>query len=103
MEESEVFVYIIETHFGTYYTGITNNLLRRWKEHKAGQSSYLSKSKPKQVIYSVGCINRRSAHKLEVKIKRVGALKYLNKLRFENVRFDHEIILSQLKKHGTHN
>jgi putative endonuclease len=32
------FVYIIETEDGTYYTGQTNNLLRRLKEHVSGKS-----------------------------------------------------------------
>lgn len=80
----EIIVYIIATHYGTYYTGLTNNLLRRWKEHKEGKSSYLSKFKPKEVIYTETFNNRRDAAKKERYIKKVGAYKYLLRLQFRN-------------------
>ena len=76
-----VYVYIILTHFGTYYTGITNNLQRRWKEHNDGQSSYLRKFKPKQIVYIEECENRRIAAKKERYIKSIGASKYLLRLQ----------------------
>ena len=77
-----VYVYIILTHFGTYYTGITNNLQRRWKEHNDGQSSYLRKFKPKQIIHVEVFNTRREAAKKERYIKSVGASKYLLRLQF---------------------
>jgi putative endonuclease len=80
----EVIVYIIATHYGTYYTGITNNLVRRWKEHKEGKSSYLSKFKPKEVIHTETFNNRKDAARKERYIKKVGAYKYLLKLQFRN-------------------
>ena len=75
-------VYIILTHYGTYYTGITNNLVRRWKEHITGQSSYLSKFKAKEVIYVEFHESRRGAASKERYIKKVGAGKFLLKLKF---------------------
>lgn len=78
----EVIVYIIITHYGTYYTGITNNLVRRWKEHKEGKSSYLSKFKPKEVIFIESFNTRKEAAKKERYIKKVGAYKYLLKLQY---------------------
>jgi putative endonuclease len=78
----EVIVYIIITHYGTYYTGITNNLVRRWKEHKEGKSSYLSKFKPKEVIFIESFNTRREAARKERYIKKVGAYKYLLKLQY---------------------
>ena len=74
--------YIINTHYGTFYTGITNNLIRRWKEHKEGKSSYLSKFKPKQIIHVEVFNTRREAAKKERYIKSVGASKYLLRLQF---------------------
>ena len=74
--------YIINTHYGTFYTGITNNLIRRWKEHKAGRSSYLSKFKPKEVVHIEVFDNRKEAAKKERYIKKTGANKYLLKLQF---------------------
>jgi putative endonuclease len=79
----EVVVYIIATHYGTYYTGITNNLQRRWKEHVAGQSSYLKVYLPKEVVYVEFCATRKIAAKKERYIKMIGAGKYLLKLRYK--------------------
>jgi len=78
----EIIVYIIVTHYGTYYTGITNNLIRRWKEHKEGKSSYLSKFKPKEVIFIESFNTRKEAARKERYIKKVGAYKYLLKLQY---------------------
>ena len=77
-----VFCYIILTHYGTFYTGITNNMLRRWNEHKEGKSKYLSVFKPKEVVYWIECDNRKEAAKKERYIKSVGASKYLLRLQF---------------------
>jgi putative endonuclease len=74
---SEFVTYIITTHFGTYYTGITNSIIRRWKEHNSGNSSYLSRFKPKEVVYIYYSATRSEAYRLEQKIKRIGAKKYL--------------------------
>jgi len=76
-----IIVYIIKTHFNTYYTGITNNLIRRWKEHVNGESSYLSKFKPKEVVHIEIYNTRQSAAKKERRIKKIGAYKYLIKLK----------------------
>ena len=78
-----VVCYIISTHFGTFYTGITNNLIRRWSEHKAGKSSYLSKFKPKEVVHIEVFSNRKEAAKKERYIKTKGARKYLLNLQYK--------------------
>ena len=78
----EIICYIILTHYGTTYTGITNNLLRRWKEHNEGKSSYLRRFKPKEVIYIEVFSNRKDAAKKERYIKNIGAKKYLLKQQF---------------------
>ena len=78
-----VYVYVILTHFGTYYTGITNNLKRRMSEHEAGKSSYLKKFKPKQLVYIEECECRKVAAKKEAYIKKNGAKKFLLKLKYK--------------------
>ena len=84
MEDVEcVICYIILTHYGTYYTGITNNLIRRWKEHNQGKSSYLRKFKAKEVIHIEVYNTRKEAAKKERFIKSIGAKKYLLKLQFK--------------------
>lgn len=46
------FVYIIECKDGTYYTGRTWNLHRRWQQHLSGfGSKYTARHRPKQIVY----------------------------------------------------
>lgn len=79
---NKCFVYIILTHYGTFYTGITNNLYRRYLEHEKGKSAYLRKFKPKKYVYVEIYETRARAAKEEKKIKRVGAKKYMLKLKY---------------------
>ena len=78
-DKGEVVCYIILTHYGTFYTGITNNLTRRWNEHKKKMSSYLSRYSAKEVINVEWFNTRKEARKKEVEIKRTGAKLYLLK------------------------
>jgi putative endonuclease len=67
------YVYIIETTDGTYYTGMTNDLARRFQEHLAGDSrsaAYLRMHKPAFVVYLGECRTRGDAIRLEQRIKR---------------------------------
>ena len=67
------FVYIIETEDGTYYTGMTNDVARRFQEHLAGNSrgaSYLKMHKPKYVVYLEERKTRGDAMSLENQLKR---------------------------------
>lgn len=70
-------LYIILTHFGTYYTGITNSIIRRWNDHKEGKSSYLRKFSPKEVVYIEFYNDRKEAAKNERRVKKIGAKKYM--------------------------
>ena len=49
---SEWFLYIIETESGSLYTGITTDVERRFEEHCGGLkgSKYLRVNKPKKVV-----------------------------------------------------
>ncbi|MFQ5831990.1 MAG: GIY-YIG nuclease family protein [Candidatus Thorarchaeota archaeon] len=72
------FVYIIETEDGTYYTGQTNDLHRRFTEHLSGNSksaSYLRMHKPTYLVYLEECPTRSDAMRLERKIQRNRRLK----------------------------
>ena len=84
-EDTEIVVYIIATHFGTFYTGISNSIIRRWKEHNNNRSSYLSKFKAKEVVYIEFYNCRKKAYRVECKIKKMGARKYILLKRFEQL------------------
>lgn len=60
-----------------YYTGITNNLIRRWQEHNAAPKYSMQFSKPLEVVYVQPMPNRITARMLEVHIKQRGAARYL--------------------------
>jgi len=65
-------LYIIECENGTLYTGITNNMIRRFQQHTSGQGAkYFRRSKPKQLVYQEFGFSRSEASKREVAIKRL--------------------------------
>ena len=64
------FVYIIKCEDASLYTGITNNLERRFFEHshkKGGK--YTSSHRPIKIIYHESCPDRSGALKRESQIK----------------------------------
>lgn len=77
--ENVWFVYLIETHCGKIYTGITTNLLRRWKQHnkgiKANGARFLQIYPPKQMIYWEHALNHSCALKRERIIKKFTPVK----------------------------
>jgi len=66
-------VYIIETESGKLYTGITNDLERRFSEHRAGKKGarYFRLSKPQKIVYQERCASRSEASKRESEIKKM--------------------------------
>jgi predicted GIY-YIG superfamily endonuclease len=49
--KSPFYLYMIECTNGTYYTGTTNNVERRWQEHQEGSGShYTRKYPPKELV-----------------------------------------------------
>lgn len=76
------YTYILELSNNTYYTGITNNIEKRKAQHDKGQSKSTKRHLPVKLIYTCTNTTRKAARRLEVKIKNMGAAKYLNKLQF---------------------
>jgi predicted GIY-YIG superfamily endonuclease len=63
-------VYILQCADGSLYTGITNDLERRFAEHKAGKGAKYTKGRgPLQLVYQENCEDRPQALKRENKIK----------------------------------
>ena len=69
--EDNWLVYIILADDGSFYTGITNNIHRRWLQHKEqkGGAKYFRARKPKEIIYLEAGFTRSSASKRESAIK----------------------------------
>jgi len=65
------YVYILECEDGRLYTGITNNLERRMKKHKAGNGARFTRIFGfKKLLYSQKYLNRSKALRRESEIKR---------------------------------
>lgn len=64
------FLYIIKCKDGSFYTGITTDVKRRFGEHKSGKGGHYTRSKGVvKVIYTEQHQNRSSASKREFEIK----------------------------------
>ncbi len=76
-----VFIYVLRLDESSFYTGITNNMERRIKEHRTKRTGYTSNFKKKEIIFLFESDNRKDARKIEVYIKNIGARKFL--IRYE--------------------
>jgi len=64
------FVYMIQDKNGTYYTGSTNHLERRFKLHQSGKGAkYLRGRGPVKLVYVKRHRSRGNALRAEAKIK----------------------------------
>lgn len=64
------FVYILFCKDGSLYTGITNNLKKRFNEHKSGKGGRYTRShQPLEVVYQEKVLTHSEALKREVEIK----------------------------------
>ena len=65
-------VYILECKNGTLYTGITNDIRRRIRQHTLGTGAKYTRGKgPFNLIYKEKCLNRSEAQRREIKIKKL--------------------------------
>ncbi len=63
-------IYILECADKTLYTGITNNLSNRIKQHEQGTGAKYTKGRaPFRLVYEEACANRSDASKREIEIK----------------------------------
>lgn len=68
--DKEWFVYILKCADDTLYTGITNHLSRRLRQHLDGKASKYTRSRrPVQMVYSLGVESKKEALKMEARIK----------------------------------
>lgn len=76
-------VYILRCSDGLFYTGQTNNLTRRLKEHNSGNGGWTSQHYPCTLIHSFEVENRQYARFFEKKIKRIGAREFLKNIALQ--------------------
>jgi putative endonuclease len=71
-------VYMIECDDRSLYTGITNNLLRRFNQHcSANGAKFFNSRQPVKIIYAETGFDRSTASKREFAIKRMSRVEKL--------------------------
>ena len=69
-------VYMLLCDDNTIYTGITNDLKKRFENHISGKGAkYLRGSKPLEIVYTENFQNRSMATKREMEIKKLNRRK----------------------------
>lgn len=76
-------VYIIQTDSGKLYTGITNNLEKRFAKHLQRKSGakFFHFSNPKCIVFRELRLNRSEATKREIEIKKMNRKQKLDLIR----------------------
>jgi len=75
------YVYLLESKKGKkFYTGCTNNLSRRVKEHNLGLNKSTKPHKPYKIIYYEAYINKDDAFAREKILKSQWGRKYINRV-----------------------
>jgi len=54
---------------GKMYTGYTNNLRKRFKQHNDGLSTYTKGRGPYELVYYEACLNEQDARSREIYLK----------------------------------
>ena len=74
------FVYIIQSKKdGSKYTGVTNNILRRMKEHNSGRAQYSATKMPFVLKWYCGFSDRTKAYDFEKYLKSHSGIAFRNK------------------------
>lgn len=74
-----MFVYILYSDsISRYYVGFTNDVQERLRKHNSQHNGFTSKGKPWRVVKTYNVEDKSEAVKLEKKIKKRGAKRYLN-------------------------
>ncbi|HQF57446.1 MAG TPA: GIY-YIG nuclease family protein [Candidatus Magasanikbacteria bacterium] len=81
MEGSKYITYVLKDDYNKLYKGVTNNLVRRFNEHKKGKTKTTSRMKGLKVVYTEEFDSFKEARKREVYFKTAAGRRYLkNKL-----------------------
>ncbi|MDO8498221.1 MAG: GIY-YIG nuclease family protein [bacterium] len=79
------FVYVLLCEDGSFYTGISNNIEKRFADHKNGMGGYYTRShKPIELVYSEKLPTQSDALKREMQIK---SWRRAKKIRVLNLAF----------------
>jgi putative endonuclease len=70
--ESGWWVYVIECESGAWYTGVTNDLERRFQQHADGKGAkYFRMDAPKRIVAAKSCETKGEALSQEAELKQL--------------------------------
>lgn len=80
MKKQDWFVYIVTDVRGHFYTGITTDVDRRFKEHadSARGAKYFRGGPPVEVVFTKKFPNRSEASKFEARVKKLSRAQKLS-------------------------
>ena len=67
------FVYLLQCADGTFYAGVTTDLVRRLRQHNGeivGGAGYTRGRRPVDLVWSEACVDRSEAQKREYVVRR---------------------------------
>ena len=73
-------VYVLQDNKGKYYKGFTNNLARRFSEHKSGQTKSTKIMSDLKIVYTEEYETLLEARKREVYFKTAAGRRFLKKV-----------------------
>jgi putative endonuclease len=77
-------VYILHSEsLSKHYVGHAVDLDMRLRQHNSGTSGYTKTGVPWKLVWSITCSNRSEAMKLERKIKKRGAKRFLEDINYK--------------------
>ncbi|PKN52447.1 MAG: endonuclease [Deltaproteobacteria bacterium HGW-Deltaproteobacteria-13] len=80
-DKIEWLVYVLKCRNNYLYTGITNNLEKRLKEHKEGKGSKFVRAwRPFELVKTLPCSTSTEARQLEYRLKKMKRAKKLEVL-----------------------
>lgn len=94
-QEAPWYLYLVRTNLGQLYTGITQNVARRFQEHQEGgqkAAKYLRGKGPLKLVFQQEIGSKSSALKVEIAIKKLP-----KQLKENLAKNSGEICLSKLK------
>ena len=75
------YVYVIKCQGEAFYIGQTNNIPRRWQEHKAGKGAdYTKKNPPLYIAYYEAFSNRKEAVLREKELKKTHGRRWIKQV-----------------------
>ena len=93
------YTYIVKCSDGSLYTGWTNNLEKRIKDHNAGRGAKYTKARrPVVLVYKEEFPTKQEAMKREWEIKRLSRKEKLSMIETQRVRSCSVFLFKNLKK-----